>query len=336
MIIDAHAHLVAPASLYAHRSNLIVSSGQYGDSFRAKVSDAELQASADQNIAIMDAAGTDVQLLSPRPFLMLNGKARWNDIVDWTMDNNDMIARTVKMYPTRFRGVGSLPQQVGRPVESLFDEIKRVTEELGFVGVLLNPDPSEGANESPPLGDPYWYPLYEKLCELDLPAHIHSGNCCNGRETYDEHFMAEEGLAITSIYRANVFDRFPDLKLMISHGGGPIPFQAGRWRSHREMARAAGRIPKDAPVFDDILKKFWFDTVVHSKLSLELLFKVVGADRCCFGTERPGSGGGIDPVSGIPYDDLKPVIESIDTISDADKTGIFEDNVRRLFNRLDL
>jgi 4-oxalmesaconate hydratase len=76
--------------------------------------------------------------------------------------------------------------------------------------------------------------------------------------------------------------------------------------------------------------------VVHSKLSLELLFKVVGADRCCFGTERPGSGGGIDPVSGIPYDDLKPVIESIDTISDADKKGIFEDNVRRLFNRLDL
>ena len=188
----------------------------------------------------------------------------------------------------------------------------------------------------PSLGDPYWYPLYEKLCELDLPAHIHSGSCCNGRETYDEHFIAEEGLAVTSIYRAGVFDRFPTLKLMISHGGGPIPFQVGRWRSHREMARAAGRIPKDAPGFDAILKKFWFDTVVHNKRSLELLFETVGAARCCFGTERPGSGGGIDPDSGRPFDDLKPVIESIEGLSAADQKGIFEANERQLFTRLDL
>src|SRR3546814_3950147 len=104
---------------------------------------------------------------------MLNGTARWDDIVDWCHDNNDTIARTIKMHPTRFRGVASLPQQAGRAVDSLFDEIKRVTEELGFVGVLVNPDPSEGMNGSPPMGDPYWYPLYERLCELDLPMHIH-------------------------------------------------------------------------------------------------------------------------------------------------------------------
>jgi 4-oxalmesaconate hydratase len=335
MIIDSHAHLVAPASLYAHRSNLIVAGGQYGDSYRAKVTDKELEESANQNVAIMDGVGTDVQLLSPRPFLMLNGNARWNDVVDWTMDTNDLIARTIKMHPTRFRGVGALPQQAGRPVESLFVEIDRLVNDLGFIGVLLNPDPSEGMNGSPPLGDPYWYPLYERLCELDLPAHIHSGQCCNGRETYDEHFMAEEGLAITSIYRAEVFERFPDLKLMISHGGGPIPYQAGRWRSHREMARAQGRIAKDAPCFDDILRKFWFDTVVHNADSLSLLFKTVGHDRCCFGTERPGSGGGIDPVSGLPYDDLKPVIEGIPTLDGAQRKAIFEDNARVLFNRLD-
>lgn len=336
MIIDAHAHLFAPPSLYAHRSNLIVAGGQYGSSYRAKVSDADLKTYADQNVAIMDGVGTDLQLLSPRPFLMLNGTARWNDIVDWTRDNNDVVARTVAMHPTRFRGVGSLPQQAGRPVESLFDEIDRVVDELGFVGVLVNPDPSEGMNTSPPMGDPYWYPLYEKLCALDLPAHIHSGQCCNGRETYDEHFMAEEGLAITSVYRAGVFDRFPDLKLMISHGGGPIPFQIGRWRSHREMARANGVVPKDAPRFDDILRKFWFDTVVHNPDSLDLLFKRVGHDRCCFGTERPGSGGGIDPDSGRPYDDIKPMIEGLASLDDAAKTAIFEGNARRLFNRLDV
>lgn len=334
MIIDAHAHLVAPASLYAHRSNLTVSGGQYGDTYRAAVSDADLAASAAQNVAIMDDVGTDMQLLSPRPFLMLNGSARWADIVDWAMDNNDTIARTVQLHPTRFRGVGSLPQQAGRPVASLFDEITRVTDEFGFVGVLLNPDPSDGLNASPALGDPYWYPLYERLCELDLPAHIHSGACCNGRETYDEHFIAEEGLAITSLYRANVFERFPDLKLMISHGGGPIPYQVGRWRSHREMARASGKIGTEAPGFDSILKKFWFDTVLHNRKSLELLFDVVGPDRCCFGTERPGSGAGISPETGRPYDDIKPVIESIETLSPTDLANLFEGNARRLFSRL--
>ncbi len=336
MIIDAHAHLYAPPELYAHRSNLIAAKGLYGEHYRAKISDAELKKFVDENVAIMDGVGTDVQFLSPRPFMMINGAARWPDIVDWTMDNNDIIARAVRMHPTRFRGVGSLPQQVGRPVNSLFDEITRVTEELGFVGVLLNPDPGEGMGTSPNLGDSYWFPLYERLCELDLPAHIHSGQCCNDRETYDEHFIAEEGLAITSIYRAGVFDRFPNLKLMISHGGGPIPFQVGRWRSHRERCRSGGLIAKDAGTFDDILRKFWFDTVLHNKRSLELLFDVVGTDRCCFGTERPGSGGGIDPITGRPYDDLKPLIESIDTLSAADKSAIFEDNARRLFSRFDL
>ena len=336
MIIDAHAHLVAPDSLYAHRSTLIVGGGQEGDDFRASVSDADLEKSAANNVAIMDGVGTDVQIISPRPYLMLNGSARWPEIVSWSKDNNDLIARTIKLYPTRFRGVGSLPQQAGRPVESLFDEITRCVDELGFIGVLVNPDPGEGRNACPPLGDPYWYPLYERLCELDLPAHIHSGNCCNGRETYDEHFIAEESLAITSIYRADVFDRFPSLRLMVSHGGGAIPYQIGRWRSHRERARAAGRVAKDAPRFDDVLKQFWFDTCLHNKSSLELLFETVGVDRCCFGTERPGSGAGRDWTTGRPFDDLKPTLESIDSLTQDDLEGLFRSNVRRLFPRLDL
>src|ERR1700742_2452085 len=105
VIIDAHAHLVAPASLYAHRSNLIVARGQYGDPYRAAIADAELEKAAANNVAIMDGVGTDMQLLSPRPFQMLHGTSRWDDIVSWTMDNNDLIARTIKLSPQRFRGV---------------------------------------------------------------------------------------------------------------------------------------------------------------------------------------------------------------------------------------
>ena len=83
--------------------------------------------------------------------------------------------------------------------------------------------------------------------------------------------------------------------------------------------------------FDTTLKRFWFDTCLHNQKSLDLLFDVVGPDRCVFGTERPGSGSGKDPVTGKPYDDLKPTIEGIGWLTDEHKKGIFEKNAQRLF-----
>jgi len=351
LIIDSHAHLVAPPTLYAYRSLLIVSGGQHGASL-AEVKDDELKKSADNNVAIMDKVGTDIQCLSPRPFQLIH-RGRLNDAKLWARSNNEIIARTVKFHPTRFRGVAGLPQLSGKPIEIVFDEIDYCVNELGFVGILLNPDPGEGVEQNPPLGDEYWFPLYEKLVAMDLPAHIHSCGSC-GRETYDEHFVSEESLAITSIARSEVFDRFPKLKLMISHGGGSIPYQVGRWRSNRVMGQArsatvsgfeyremgkdkAGAKLVGKPVksesFDDTLKRFLFDTCIHYKPSLELLFGLVGSDRCLFGTENPGSGSGIDPDTGRPYDDLKPVIESLASLNAQDKKNIFEDNAKRMWGK---
>lgn len=334
MIIDTHAHLVAPSAFYEYRSQLVVSRGQQGF-WKASLSQQELETAAARNVELMDEVSTDVQLLSPRPYMLLHGENRWQDNLAWTQSNNDAIYRTVRMFPDRFRGVAALPQSLHRPIESVFDELKRCLDELGFVGVLLNPDPSEGTGQSPPLADEYWWPLYERLCELDLPAHIHSCQCL-GRETYDEHFISEESLAITSIARSDVFQRFPKLKLVVSHGGGAIPYQVGRWRSHRQMNIASGRLPPYSESFDDFLRRFWFDTVLHDARSLRLLFDTVGVDRCCFGTERPGSGSGIDPETGRPFDDLKPVIEQIPTLTERDHQLLFEDNPRTIFSRLDL
>lgn len=349
MIIDSHAHLVAPPSLYAYRSLLLVSGGQHGH-FLAEVGDEELKKFAESNVKTMDGVGTDMQLISPRPFQLVN-RGRVSDAKLWARSNNEIIARTVKFFPDRFRGVAALPQISGQPVDIIFDEIDYAVEELGFVGILLNPDPGEGVDLTPPLGDPYWFPLYEKLVAMDLPAHVHSGGCC-GRETYDEHFMTEESLAITSIARSDVFDRFPTLKLMISHGGGAVPFHVGRWRSNRVMqqkkdgstsgfeyrergadkagSKLTGRAVKSES-FDDTLKRFYFDTVLHYKPSLELLFGLVGPDRVLFGTERPGSGSGIDPDTNKPYDDLKPVIEGISSLTDAQRKLVFEDNAKKFF-----
>lgn len=354
MIIDSHAHLVAPPALYAYRSLLIVSGGQHGASL-AEIKDDELKKSADSNVALMDEVGTDIQCLSARPFMQIH-RGRLADSKLWARSNNEIIARSIAFHPNRFRGVATLPQCSGHPIDVVFGEIDYCVEKLGFLGILLNSDPGEGLDQTPPLADPYWHPLYEKCVAMDLAIHIHSGGC-QGRETYDEHFVTEESLAITSIARSDVFDRFPNLKLMISHGGGSIPYQVGRWQSNRAMqmkkdlgksgfsfqekgsaegAKLVGKSVK-SELFEETLKRFFFDTCIHYKPSLELLFGLVGADRCLFGTERPGSGSGVDPNTGRGYDDLKPVIESIESLSAAQKKMIFEDNAKKFFgNRLKL
>ncbi|OLO39019.1 amidohydrolase [Alkalihalophilus pseudofirmus] len=338
MIIDSHAHLVTPQSLYAIWPVIQVSNGLH-DNIEPNVTDEEIKACADRNIAIMDSVGTDMQLLSPRPFTLMHSHQRVADVQKWVKLNNDTIKRTVDLYPTRFRGVAGLPQVAGQPISIVFDEIDRCIDELGFVGVLLNPDPGEGDGKTPNLADKYWYPLYEKLVEKDIPAHIHSAACC-GRETYSEHFISEESLAITSISRSTVFEDFPTLKLMISHGGGSVPYQVGRWRAQRQGydTKSSGfdnKKKNHSETFDDILRKFYFDTVLYNKESLELLFKIVGPDRCLFGTEKPGSGSAKDPNTGRDYDDLKPVIEEIEALTQEQKDQIFEGNTRSMFTRLD-
>ena len=291
MIIDAHAHLVAPASLYAYRSTLIVSGGQHGAAL-APIPEDDLRKSADSNVKLMDEVGTDIQFISPRPFQQIH-RGRFTDSQLWARSNNVQIARTVKFHPTRFRGVAGIPQCSGLPIETTFDEIDYAINELGFIGMLLNPDPGEGLDQTPTLADPYWYPLYEKSIEMKFPLHIHSGGC-SGRETYDEHFVTEESLAITSLARSDVFDRYPELNIMVSHGGGSIPYQIGRWRSNREMhkgksesgfefrgasdvkvAKLTGKSAVKTETFDTTLKRFWFDTCLHNQKSLDLLFDVV-------------------------------------------------------------
>jgi len=359
MIIDAHAHLLTPASVFGIRTLLQASNGQHGkDWYIARwLPEQEIIDAAKKCVALMDQVGTDMQLLSPRPFLLMHSHYRPQEVRIWIELQNDIIHKTVKMHPTRFRGVAGLPQNDGQPIEIVFDEIDRTIDTMGFVGVMVNPDPSEGRGTSPRLSDPYWYPLWEKLEKMDVPAHIHSAGCC-GRETYDEHFATEESLAVTALIHSDVLKLFPKLKVMISHGGGSIPYQIGRWRSHwfGELAasdpkiakyfkdlEAAGWAGKPLPprpaqltTFDDQLRKLYFDTDVHHKASLELLLKTIGTDNCLFGTERPGSGGGIDLDTGRPMDDFKYTIDRIDFLSDDDRYKVYEGNARKLFTRLRL
>ncbi len=333
MVIDVHAHVIAPAELYAYKAWLLSSRGAHGRG-NPQVPPERLRECVEQNIAIMDSVGTDIQLLSPRPFQLMHSEQPASVVRWWIQANNDLIAEQVRLFPQRLRGVAALPQAPSLEPAEWLDELDRAVNELGFVGCLVNPDPSEGTGYVPPMGDEYWYPLYERLVELDVPAIIHSAGCKNGRESYSAHFITEESIAVLSLLNSRVFLDFPTLKIIVCHGGGSVPYQAGRWRAARLHPRLGeGSVLRES--FDESLRRLYYDTALYDPLALELLFKTVGPDRCLFGTEKPGSGSARDPNTGRDFDDLKPTIESIAWLSEEQRKLIFEDNARKLFSRLD-
>lgn len=331
MIIDCHAHVSAPAELWAYKATLLAARGTHGRG-GVKVSDDEIRAAANKaetwpkgHLDYVRDHGTDMQLVSPRPFHMMHSE-RPARVIDWfTEECNNIIYRQTQLFPGLFAGIAGLPQVAGEPITRALPELERCINELGFAGCLLNPDPFEnGAEEAPPLGDRYWYPLYEKLCELDVPAHIHATGSRSERVPYSLHFVNEETVAVIGLVNSTVFKDFPDLKVVVSHGGGAAPYQFGRFEAP-SIRRPNGQR------FSDGFFKLYFDTVLYTEEALRLLIKTAGADRCLFGTECPGVGSAINPETGRSFDNVKPIIEGFDWLSAEDKAKIFEGNARKVF-----
>ena len=329
LIIDCHGHVSAPAELWVYKSMLLSHRGEHGRAF-PELSDEEILSHTNRkemapcgHLDMLDRVGTDYQLLSPRPFQMMHSE-KPAKLVHWfTEETNNIIARQSQLMPDRFAPVAGLPQIAGEPVEVVLPELERCVSRLGFKGCLLNPDPFENSGVEPPaMGDRYWYPLYEKLCELDVPAHIHSAGSRSARAPYTLNFLLEETMAVYGLLESNVFKDFPNLKIVVSHGGGAIPYHIGRFRS--SAARRGFE-------FLDTMRHLYYDTVLYSEEALRLLIKTVGADRCLFGAECPGVGSAVNPDTGRTFDDIRPHSESFDWLSQDEKSAIFEGNARALF-----
>jgi OH-DDVA meta-cleavage compound hydrolase len=329
MIIDCHGHLSPPTELWAYKAHLLSHRGEHGRRM-AEVTDGEILEFANKkemapcgHLDMLKRVGTDRQLLSPRPFQMMHS-AKPGRLVHWfTEETNNIIARTCRLLPETFIGIAGLPQVAGEPIETVLPELERCVRRLGFRGCLLNPDPFEnGGTEASPLGDRYWYPLYEKLCELDVPAHLHATGSQSERTPYTVHFINEETIAVFGLVNSKVLTDFPSLKILISHGGGAIPYQLGRFQSggHRRGMN-----------FLEAARKLYYDTVLYTRDALELLLRTMGPQQCLFGAECPGVGSTIDPATGRTLDDVRPMIESIEWLTAEQKKAIYEDNAKRLF-----
>jgi OH-DDVA meta-cleavage compound hydrolase len=332
MIIDCHAHVSAPAELWAYKASIISHRGAHGRG-KVNVTDEQIRYAVEEHkeafphphLPYIDKVGTEIQLISPRPFQLMHSEEA--KLVQWFQEEvNNIIYRETKLYPDRFIGVAGIPTAAGEPLDMAIAELERCVNELGFKGTLLNPDPYENTGIHPPaMGDRYWYPLYEKLCELDVPAHIHGTGSRSPREPYSLRFINEETTAIFGLINSDVFKDFPKLKIVVSHGGGAMPYQLGRFQAG-SMKRPEG------DQFIDGMHKLYFDTVLYTKEAIELLLKVVGPERALFGAECPGVGSKVNPKTGREMDDIAPYFDEIDFIDDTDREMIFYGNAKKVFN----
>jgi 4-oxalmesaconate hydratase len=333
MIIDCHGHYTTePAALVDYRKTQLQG---LADDPGFKPSRAKLDISDDEIREKLEAAqlklqrerGTDLTIFSPRAVGMGHHLGTEQTGYYWAEICNDMVHRVVTMYPDNFVGVCQLPQYPGVEPKKCIPELERCINELGFIGCNLNPDPSGAMWTDPPMTDKWWYPLYEKLVELDVPAMIHvSGSCNPNFHHTGAHYLCGDTTVFMQFLLSDLFKDFPTLKFIIPHGGGAVPFHWGRYRG---LAQDMGRPPLDELLLDNV----FFDTCVYHQPGIDLLTKVIPTKNILFASEMVGAVRGIDPETGHYFDDTRRYIESA-ALSDAAKRQIFEDNVRKVFPRL--
>ena len=239
MIIDCHGHYTTvPQAHNAWRQT-------QKDAFAANVtpppypdiSDDDIRTSIDgSQLKLMTERGVVLTIFSPRASAMEHHFGDEAVSLRWAQVSNDLIARVVQLYPASFAGVCQLPQSPGVPIQRSIGELRRCVLELGFVGCNLNPDPSGGHWTSPPLTDRSWYPLYEAMCELGVPAMVHVSAVTNPAfHATGSHYLNADTTAFMQLLQADLFTDLPDLRLVIPHGGGAVPYHWGRFRGLADM-----------------------------------------------------------------------------------------------------
>jgi 4-oxalmesaconate hydratase len=329
MVIDCHGHYTtAPPELQRWRERQLAGRDDLaGEGLR--VGDDRIRESVEPaQLALQRQRGTDLTLFSPTGSGMAHHRGDETASRRWAEVCNDLVHRVCALYPERFAGVCQLPQFPGASPGHCVAELTRCVGELGFVGCILNPDPSGGWWTDPPLSDRWWYPLYEKLVELDVPAMIHTSASCNPAfHTTGAHYINGNTTAFVQLLTSNLFRDLPGLRLVLPHGGGAVPFQWGRYRG---LAQELGRPPLE----ELLLGNVYFDTCVYHQAGIELLTRVVPVDNILFGSEMLGAVRGVDPETGHPFDDTRRYVEAVPWLDDAGRRKIFEDNARRVFPRL--
>jgi 4-oxalmesaconate hydratase len=337
MIIDCHGHYTtAPAAHGEFRRAQLgrleeLASGAATDTPMPRpgaISDDQIRESVEANqLRLLRERGTDLTIFSPQASRMEHHVTDPATARAWARACNDLIYRVTTLFPAHFAGVGQLPQVPGGSLHDSVAELERCVTELGFVGVNVNPDPSGGYWTSPPMTDEYWFPLYEKMTELDVPGMIHVSSSVNPAvHTLGGHYLNADTTVFMQLVQGDLFGRFPDLRLVIPHGGGAVPYHWGRFQGLAERM-------KRPPLAGHVMGNVFFDTCVYHQPGIDLLTSVIGPDNVLFAAEMLGAVRGVNPDSGADWDDTKQYLDKAPLDDDA-RAKVFERNARRVYPRL--
>lgn len=334
LIIDCHGHYTtAPQALADWRDRQIAGiadPSQKPAVSELKISDDDLRESVEKNqLRLMNERGSDLTIFSPRASFMAHHIGDFQVSSTWAAICNELCHRVSELYPDRFAVAAMLPQSPGVDPATCIPELEKCVNEYGAVAINLNPDPSGGHWTAPPLSDRSWYPIYEKMIEYDIPAMVHVSTSCNACfHTTGAHYLNADTTAFMQCLTSDLFKDFPDLRFVIPHGGGAVPYHWGRFRG---LAQALKK-----PLLDEhLLNNIYFDTCVYHQPGVDLLTKVIPVKNVLFASEMIGAVRGIDPETGHYFDDTKRYVESAATLSDDDRFQIYEGNARRVYPRLD-
>jgi aminocarboxymuconate-semialdehyde decarboxylase len=270
----------------------------------------------DARIRDMDTMGVDVQAIAlapPQYFYWLDERTA----LRVAQMQNDRIAALSQTRPDRFRGIGTLPLAHAK---SAVAEAERLRGDLGMRGVEIGTD-VVGTD----LDDPKFEPVWEALADLGIVVILHPAGFTEGQRLTDYYLVNVIGLplsstlAVTRLILGGVFERHPDLRVLVVHGGGYLPFYSARtdhaFRHRPEMRKHIDRLPSE------YLANLWFDSTVFAPDLLERLVRTYGADRVLMGTDYP-----FDMGQGNPIDFIGSA-----GLSERDQAMILGENANQLF-----
>jgi len=325
MNIDLHSHffpieaLQNPGKYQDKAPKIVLDKGRLtvtsGGGMRGNLALSAHDAAA--RIQALDEMKIDLQAISPSPILLFY----WDEpaaAAYFSRIQNEAIQAVVKEHPDRFVGFGSAPLQSVQEAISIAQEAKT----LGLKGLEIGTSVSDK-----PLDDPVFESFYETAEALDLLLFVHPTE--DGIET-DDPLTGMLGNVLQFPYRTTqmvermilkgMFDKYKNLRLCLSHGGGLLAFNI--WRlDHAYKLRPEFRKNISLPP-STYLKKLYFDSIVHSVAALQYLVQVAGADRVVIGTDYPMAMGDFESVNKINQLNL----------SQAERSQVLGGNAARALN----
>jgi aminocarboxymuconate-semialdehyde decarboxylase len=253
----------------------------------------------------MDETEVGIQVLSTIPVLF-NYWANPADAGETSRFFNDHIAETVNKQPDRFIGLGTIPLQ---DIDLAIKEMERCVHELKMPGLEIGSNVN-GEN----LSDKNFFPFYKAAEELGCALFIHPWEMM-GEAQMKQYWLpwlvgmpAETSRAICSIIFGGILEEFSQLRIAFAHGGGSFPFTLGRIE-HGFKVRPDLVAVDNAVNPRKYIGKFWVDSLVHDKKSMEFLIATIGEDNICLGSDYPFPLGEPHPGKLIEKLDLKKKTE---------------------------